>query len=167
MIHYLRHSQYMFSAIAVYSYPVLPLLQRHYVRQYQVVHITCFFAKTKKINPLELKGTVYIPNAAEGGVDSSTQLERRHGSARVPGHAFFTWHSYWRMVVNYIFYKTAAGNSISLQLGSSCQGNLPTWQFLTRQEWTVNKKGLPPPPKNSFSRPKGMTKVRPHQWREF
>ncbi len=53
-------------------------------------------------------------------------LERRHGSPRVPGHAFhalLAWRNSWRMVV-YIYYITAAGNSISSQLGSSCQGSL-------------------------------------------
>jgi hypothetical protein len=45
--------------------------------------------------------------------------ERRHGSTRVPDHA---WRSLWRMVV-YIYYITAAGNFISWQLSSSCQGN--------------------------------------------
>ncbi len=46
--------------------------------------------------------------------------ERRHGSTRVPGHAFLAWSSSWRMAVYNI---TAAGNSISSQLGSSCHGN--------------------------------------------
>ncbi len=44
------------------------------------------------------------------------------GQTRVPGHAFLAWRSTWRMVV-YIYYITAARNSISSQLGSSCQGN--------------------------------------------
>ncbi len=48
--------------------------------------------------------------------------ERRHGSTRVPGHVFLAWRGSWRMVV-YIYYITGAGNSISSQLGSSCQGN--------------------------------------------
>ncbi len=52
----------------------------------------------------------------------SSRPERRHGSNRVPGHAFFAWRSSWRMVV-YIYCITAAGNSNSLQLGSSWQGN--------------------------------------------
>jgi len=47
--------------------------------------------------------------------------ERRHVSTRVPGHAFHEWCSLWRIVV-YIYYITAAGNSINSQLGSSCQG---------------------------------------------
>ncbi len=41
---------------------------------------------------------------------------------RVPGHAFLALGSSWRTVV-YIYYVTADGNSISSQLGSSCQGN--------------------------------------------
>ncbi len=47
---------------------------------------------------------------------------RRHGSTRVHGHAFLAWRSSWRMVV-YIYFITAAGNSVRSQLGSSCQGN--------------------------------------------
>ncbi len=48
--------------------------------------------------------------------------ERRHGSTRVPGHAFLVWRSSWRMVVS-IYYITADGNSISSELRSSCQVN--------------------------------------------
>jgi hypothetical protein len=48
--------------------------------------------------------------------------ESRHGYTRAPGHDVLAWRSSWRMVV-YIYYITAAGNSISSQLGSSCQGN--------------------------------------------
>ncbi len=47
--------------------------------------------------------------------------ERRHGSARVPGHDFIAWRSSWQMVV-YVYYITSARNSISSQLGNSCQG---------------------------------------------
>ena len=36
--------------------------------------------------------------------------------------AFLGWRRLWRIVVN-IYYTTAAGNSISSLLGSSCQGN--------------------------------------------
>jgi hypothetical protein len=53
---------------------------------------------------------------------ASFHTERRHGSTRVPGHAFPALRSLLRMVV-YIYYITAAGNSISCQLGSSCQNN--------------------------------------------
>ncbi len=42
---------------------------------------------------------------------------------RVPGHTFLAWHSLWRMVV-YIYYITAAVNSISSQLGSWRLGDL-------------------------------------------
>ncbi len=49
---------------------------------------------------------------------------RRHESleSRVPGLAFLALRSSWRMVV-YIYYVREAGNSISSQLGSSCEGN--------------------------------------------
>jgi hypothetical protein len=50
------------------------------------------------------------------------QSERRHGLTRVPGHPFLAWRISWKMVV-YNSYVTAAGNFISSQLGSSCQGN--------------------------------------------
>ncbi len=53
---------------------------------------------------------------------AKSQPERRGGSARVPGHAFFAWRSSWRMVV-YIYYTIADGNSIISQLGSTRQGN--------------------------------------------
>ncbi len=49
--------------------------------------------------------------------------ERRHGSkTRVPGHTFLAWHSIWQMVM-YIYYITAAVNSVSSQLGSSRLGD--------------------------------------------
>ncbi len=48
--------------------------------------------------------------------------ERRHGPTRVPGHAFLVWRSSWRIVM-FIQNITSARNSISSQLGSSCQGN--------------------------------------------
>ncbi len=48
--------------------------------------------------------------------------ERKHGSPRVSGHAFLASRSSCRMVVC-IYYITSAGNSIILQLDSSCQGN--------------------------------------------
>ncbi len=51
-----------------------------------------------------------------------SDAESRHGCTRVPGHAPLAWRSSWRMV-EFIYYITAAGNSISAQLGSSCQGN--------------------------------------------
>ncbi len=51
--------------------------------------------------------------------------ERRHGSIRVPGHAFLAWRSS-RGMVGYIYYVTSAGNSISSQPGRSySQG--PEW----------------------------------------
>jgi hypothetical protein len=46
---------------------------------------------------------------------------RRHGSTRVPGHAFRAWRSSWQKVL-YSYYITAAGNSFCSQLGSSCAG---------------------------------------------
>ncbi len=42
---------------------------------------------------------------------------------RVPGHAFLARRSSWRIFV-YIYYLTIAGNSVSSQLGSLCQGLL-------------------------------------------
>ncbi len=47
--------------------------------------------------------------------------ERRHGSTRVPGHAFLAWGRSWRMVV-YIYYITAAGISISSAAGQLLPG---------------------------------------------
>ncbi len=47
-----------------------------------------------------------------------TEPERRHGSTRAPGHAFLVAHD---ILDVYIYYITAAGNSISSQLGSSYQ----------------------------------------------
>ncbi len=41
--------------------------------------------------------------------------QRRHGSTRVPGHAFLAWHSSWRTAV-YVCYITSTGNSFSSQL---------------------------------------------------
>ncbi len=49
---------------------------------------------------------------------SCTQPNKRHGSTRVPGHAVLAWLISWRMVA-YIYYLTAAGDSICSQLGSS------------------------------------------------
>ncbi len=49
--------------------------------------------------------------------DHNSRQERRHGSTRVPGHAFLVWNSSWRMVV-YIYNITAADNSISSQQGN-------------------------------------------------
>ncbi len=57
------------------------------------------------------------------------RTERRHGSTRVPGHSFLAWRSSWRMVV-YIWYMTAAENSISLQL----------WAVPVRATGTVSKR---------------------------
>ncbi len=57
--------------------------------------------------------------------------ERRYGSTRVPGHGFLALRSSWRMVV-YIYHITAAGNSVSSQLGSSCH--------LVRATGTVRKR---------------------------
>ncbi len=54
--------------------------------------------------------------------------ERRHGSTRIPGRVFLAWRSSWRMVV-YIYYATAAGNSISLH----------SWAAFVRATGTVRK----------------------------
>ncbi len=53
-----------------------------------------------------------------GGDGGRSWKERRHGSTRVPGHAFIAWPSAWRMVA-YIYYIKAAGNSIISQLGAA------------------------------------------------
>ncbi len=57
----------------------------------------------------------------EGGGEPESRPKRKHGSTRVPGHACLAWraHDGWLL---YIYYKIAAGNSVSSQLGSSCQG---------------------------------------------
>ncbi len=64
---------------------------------------------------------VHIMEKSTSSTFCRVQPESRHGSSRVPGHAFLAWRSSWRMVV-YIYYITAAGNSISSQLSSSLQG---------------------------------------------
>ncbi len=63
--------------------------------------------------------TVYVPQRA---VYSFIRSKIRHGYTRVPDHALLARCSSGRIVV-YIYYITTAGNSISSQLGSSCQGN--------------------------------------------
>ncbi len=55
------------------------------------------------------------------GGGGGRESQRKHGSTRVPGHAFLVWHSSWRTVV-YFYYIRAAENSISSQLGSFYQG---------------------------------------------
>ncbi len=59
-----------------------------------------------------------------GGDGGRSWKERRHGSTRVPGHAFTAWPSAWRMVV-YIYYTYNSSwkfNHLAAG-GSFCQGN--------------------------------------------
>jgi hypothetical protein len=79
--------------------------------------------------------------------------EKWHGSTRIQGHAF--------LAVVYIYYLTAAGNSVSSQLGSSCQGNRygtekaggrygpsityknkPELEFFPHSMWARNREGI-------------------------
>jgi hypothetical protein len=59
-----------------------------------------------------LAGSVCVNIRHEKIVRCLRKAERKHGSTKVPGHAFLAWRSSWRMVV-YIYYIIAAGNYIS------------------------------------------------------
>jgi hypothetical protein len=76
----------------------------------------------KKLSTLPALWTSVCTSSTDQQIHSPP--ERRHGSTRVPGNVFLAWRSSWWMVWTMdIYYITAAGNSISSQLGSSCQGN--------------------------------------------
>ncbi len=88
------------------------------------------------------------------------------GQTKVPGHAFLAWRSTWRMVM-YIYYITAARNSISSHVGSSCQGNRYCTEKAggtARPSRTISDLPVPGryPPASQAGRRGGPPSLRPH-----